>query len=611
MDPEEFKKYQVQLPNEPGIYRYIGDNEKVLYVGKAKNLKKRVSSYFNKNHDSARLTILVRKIRHIEVTVVNNEQEALQLENSLIKKHKPKYNIMLKDDKTYPYIVIKNERFPRIFFTRIYENDGSQYLGPYTSVRRAEAVLQMLTSIYPLRTCGLNLSEKNVDGGKFKVCLEYHIGNCKGPCQARQSEEDYNNSVAQIRKILMGQSGAVVADLKEQMKVLSENYEYEAANALKLKVDTLNTYHAKSAIVNHAITDVDVFTIAEEGEYAFVNYFKVANGSIIQTKGMEMKRSELEETTEELLCYAIAEIRQHFQSTSKEILLPIPVEYEEEDAKLTISVPQIGDKKKLVQLSMKNALYMRNKHIEEKNNYVKKKGPNRVLEQLQKDFNLPVLPEHIECFDNSNIQGTTPVASMVCFKDGKPSKKDYRHFNIKTVEGANDFASMEEIVYRRYSRLLEENQPLPQLVVIDGGKGQLNAAIAALEKLDLMNRLSVASIAKRLEEIYFPGDPTPLHISKRSESLRLIQFMRNEAHRFAITFHRDKRTKKAMTPGLTKLKGIGEKTSLELLKKFKSLKKLKLASLEEIAEVVGASKAQLVFEQLHIAPTDDVDLVSE
>ena len=594
MDIEEFRPYREQLPNEPGIYRYIGDKERILYIGKAKNLKKRVSSYFNKNHDSARLNMLVRKIRHIEVTVVNNEQEALLLENSLIKKHKPKYNIMLKDDKTYPFIVIKNERFPRIFFTRDHVNDGSLYLGPYTSMRRTEAILQLLKSIYPLRNCTLNLSKKNVEAGKFKVCLEYHIGNCKGPCQQFQTEEDYNNSINQIKKILQGQTTAVVNDLKDEMKQYAEEYRFEAANEVKQKIEGLNTYKAKTTIVNFAINDMEVYTIAEEGIYAFINYMKVANGSIIQTKNLELKRSELNETKEELVCYAIEQMRDQFRSTSKEILAQFPVEYLDED--LNIIVPQIGDKKKLVQLSMKNALFARNKHIEEQNKHQKKVGPNRVLEQLQKDFNLTTLPEHIECFDNSNIQGTTPVASMVVFKDGKPAKKDYRHFNIKTVEGANDFASMEEIVYRRYKRLLDDNEPLPQLVIIDGGKGQLNAAMKSLEKLELMDRLALVSIAKRLEEIYFPGDPVPLHINKRSESLRLVQHIRNEAHRFAITFHRLKRDKASLTPGLKDIKGIGQKTAELLLKTFKSEKKMKQASLEELASVIGSSKAKIVME---------------
>lgn len=597
MDIEEFKQYQGQLPNQPGIYRYYGDNERILYIGKAKNLKKRVSSYFVRSHDSARLTMLVRKIRHIEVTVVSNEQEALLLENSLIKKHKPKYNIMLKDDKTYPYIVIRNERFPRVYLTRLHVNDGSTYLGPYTSVRKAESILQLLTKLYPLRNCGLALSEKNIEAGKFKVCLEYHIGNCMGPCQGLQTEEAYNNSIYQIKRILMGQSSAVVADLREQMKTHSENYEFEKANDIKQKIDALQTYHAKSAIVNHSISDVEVYTIAEEGSHAFINYLKVMNGTVIQAKSLELRKSSLDETQEELLVYAISQIRDEFKSTSKEILVPFDIEYVDEDLKIT--VPQIGDKKKLIQLSLKNALYLRNKYLEEQNKHVKKRGPNKVLLQLQQDFHMDELPEHIECFDNSNIQGTTPVASMVVFKDGKPSKRDYRHFNIKTVVGANDFASMEEIVYRRYKRLLDENIPLPQLVIIDGGKGQLHSAMNSIEKLGLVGKMKVASIAKRLEEIYFPGDPLPLHISKRSESLRLIQFIRNEAHRFAITFHRNKRTKASLKPALSEIDGIGAKTSEQLLKTFKSIKKLKQASLEELASVIGQSKAKIVFNYYH------------
>jgi excinuclease ABC subunit C len=597
MAPEELKQVLSKLPHQPGIYRFSGDNERILYIGKAKNLKKRVSSYFNKTHDSGRLNMLVRKIKSIEVTVVSNEQESLLLENSLIKKYKPKYNIQLKDDKTYPFIVIKNERFPRVFLTRLYINDGSEYLGPYTSVRKAESILQLLTSIWPLRTCGLNLAQKSVDGGKFKVCLEYHIGNCKGPCQKYQEEEDYTESINQIRKILRGQSNIVINDLKEKMKLLAAEYMYEAANDLKQKIDILQNYHAKTAIVNHTISDVDVFTIADAEEAVFINYLKVVNGSIIQSKGLELKRSELNESKEELLQFGITEIREQLRSDSREILVPFMVEYP--DQKVKVTVPQIGDKMKLMQLSMKNAMLLRQQYLEEQNKHLKNSGTNRVLEQLQKDFKLDVLPQHIECFDNSNFQGTTPVASMVVFKDGRPSKKDYRHFNIKTVEGSNDFASMEEIVHRRYKRLIEEQASLPQLVIIDGGKGQLGSAVQALSELNLLNKLSVVSIAKRLEEIYFLGDPVPLHISKRSESLRLVQHIRNEAHRFAITFHRSKRDKASLKPRMTEIKGVGQKTTELLLKTFKSIKKLRQASKDEIALVVGVSKAGIVYGHYH------------
>ncbi|MDX2003106.1 MAG: excinuclease ABC subunit UvrC [Chitinophagales bacterium] len=594
MAPDDLRNTILNLPSGPGIYRFVGDNEKVLYVGKAKNLKKRVSSYFAKRHDSARLNMLVRKIKNVEVTVVNSEQESLLLENSLIKKYKPKYNIQLKDDKSYPFIVIKNERFPRVFLTRQYIQDGSIYLGPYTSVRKAESILQLLTTIYPLRTCSLNLLQKSIEGGKFKVCLEYHIGNCMGPCQSYQSEEEYNHSIEQIKKILKGQSNVVLNELKEQMKMLADEYQFEAANDLKQKIDILQNYQAKTAVVNHSISDVDVFSIADAEEAVFINFFKIVNGSIIQTKGLELKRSELNESLEELLVFGIAEIREQLHSSSREILVPFAIDYPDEAVKIT--VPQIGDKRKLVQLSMKNALLLKSQYLEEQHKTVKKRGPERVLEQLQKDFRLPVLPQHIECFDNSNFQGTTPVASMVVFKNAKPSKKDYRHFNIKTVEGPNDFASMEEIVHRRYKRLLEEQSPLPQLIIIDGGKGQLSSAMKAIEGLGLVGKVSVASIAKRLEEIYFPNDPVPLHISKRSESLRLVQYIRDEAHRFAITFHRAKRTKASLKPGITVIKGVGTKTTEALLKAFRSEKKLRQASLEELASIVGLSKAKIVFE---------------
>lgn len=559
-------------------------------------MKKRVASYFQKEHDSARLRMLVRRITKIEVTVVQTEQEALLLENSLIKQYQPKYNIQLKDDKSYPFICIKNERFPRIFLTRRYIEDGSTYLGPYTSVRRVESILELIRGLFKLRTCSLNLSEKAIEGGKYRICLEYHIGNCAGPCENLFDEASYNEQIALIKKILKGQSNLVLNELRDRMKHHAENMEFEQANEMKKRIDTLQTFNSRTAVVNPDIDDVEVFTLAQEGEYAFVNYFKIMNGSIVYTRGLELKNN-LEETKEDLLIFAINEIRQVMHSDSKEVFVQFPIEYP--DPQLRITVPQIGDKKKLVELSFKNAMFMKNRYLEEQHKRDYQKGRNRVLEQLQQDFKLAELPVHIECFDNSNIQGTNPVASMVVFKNGRPAKADYRHYNIKTVIGPNDFASMEEVVYRRYKRLTEENLPLPQLVVIDGGKGQLSSTMAAIDKLGLRGKMAIVSIAKRLEEIYYPDDPMPMYINKRSESLKLIQQLRDEAHRFAITFHRLKRSKGTIKTGLTDIGGIGDKTSQLLLKTFKSEKKLKLATLDEIAAIIGKAKAEVVFKYYH------------
>ncbi len=596
MTPEAFKAIQATLPDSPGVYKYSDDSDRILYVGKARSLKKRVSSYFQKEHDSARLRMLVRRITKIEVTVVQTEQEALLLENSLIKQYQPRYNIQLKDDKSYPFICIKNERFPRIFLTRRYIDDGSTYLGPYTSVRRVESILELIRGLFKLRTCSLNLSEKAIENGKYRICLEYHIGNCAGPCENLFDEVNYNEQIALIKKILKGQSNLVLNELRDRMKHHAENMQFELAGEMKKRIDTLQTFNSRTAVVNHDIDDVEVFTIAEEEEHAFVNYFKIMNGSIVYTRGLEIKNN-LEETKEDLLIFAINEIRQIMHSDSKEIYVQFPIEYP--DPKVKIIIPQIGDKKKLIDLSHKNALFMKNRFLEEQNKRDYQKGRNRVLEQLQADFRLTELPVHIECFDNSNIQGTNPVASMVVFKNGRASKADYRHYNIKTVEGPNDFASMEEIVYRRYKRLISEDQPLPQLVVIDGGKGQLSSAMAAIDKLELRGKMAIVSIAKRLEEIYFPEDSVPLYVNKRSESLKLIQQLRDEAHRFAITFHRLKRDKGTIKTGLTDIEGIGEKTSDLLLKTFKSEKKLKLATKEEIAACIGNAKAEVVFKHYH------------
>lgn len=584
------------MPNSPGIYRFQDETGKVLYVGKAKNLKKRTSSYFNKKHDSARLNMLVRRIKNIEVTLVGSEQEALLLENSMIKKLQPKYNVLLKDDKSYPFICIKHERFPRVFLTRQYINDGSVYLGPYTSVRSAKALLEMLRNIFQLRTCNLDLREDKIHANKFKVCLEYHIKNCAGPCEALQTEEAYNESIEQIKRILRGQSNLVLDELKSRMKAYAEAYEFERANDMKQRVEILTNYNARTAVVNPSITDVDVFSIAEAEDHAFINYFKIVNGSIIQTKSLELKK-HLDETTEDLLLIAITEIREQLKSRTRELYLPIEMEVPLDGVKVT--VPMIGDKKRLMELSYKNAMFLKSKFLESREAKAQKKNITFILEQMKEDLRLTEIPKHIECFDNSNFQGSQPVASMVVFKDAKPSKKDYRHYNVKTVEGPDDFASMREIVGRRYKRLLEENEPLPQLIVIDGGKGQLSAAVEALKDVGAFGKIAIISIAKKLEEIYYPGDSLPLHISKRSQTLKIIQQLRNEAHRFAITFHRSKRDNATLRTGLTDIKGIGEKVSEKLLQHFRSEQKIRQASLGELASIIGQAKARSVFDHYH------------
>ena len=585
MNNKQFKTIQNNLPTSPGVYKFISLEDKLIYVGKAKNIRKRVSSYFKNKFDSAKTRFLVRKIHRIDFTIVETEQDALLLENLLIKENQPKYNVQLKDDKTYPYICIKNERFPRIFLTRRLEEDGSEYLGPYTSVKRVRAIIQQLQSLFPLRTCTLNLSQSNIERGLYKVCLEYHIGNCYGPCEGLQPEKSYNESIDHIRNILKGSINPVLKELKAQMHRYSDSFEFEKANQAKIKIELLENYQSKSTIVNPSINDVDVFSIIENDKSAFVNYLKVVNGCIVLTKTIELKL-KLNESTEDILIFAITELRRQFKSNSTELLLPVNISLP--DSQIKIHVPQRGDKKKLLQLSINNATYYKNQHVSKK---ASAKPKFHVLESLKIDFRLKEIPLHIECFDNSNIQGNYPVASMVVFKNGKPAKNEYRHYNIKTVHGANDFASMEEIIFRRYNKLKSEQAALPQLIVIDGGKGQLNAGIKALKRLELDGTIAVASIAKRLEEIYFPDDPVPLHISKRSVSLKLIQQLRNEAHRFAVGFHRTKRKNALLKTSLTDIPGIGKKTSDRLLKSMRSDKKIKQASLDELALLVGLDKA--------------------
>ena len=593
---ESLKHVIASLPDSPGVYQYFDEEGTILYVGKAKNLKKRVSSYFQKEHEYAKLNLLVRKIAKINYIVVKTEWDALLLENSLIKKHQPRYNVMLKDDKTYPWICIKKEPFPRIFPTRTYIRDGSEYFGPYTSVKLMQTVLEFVKKLYPLRTCNLKLTEENIQKKKFKVCLEYHMGNCKGPCEALQSMEDYDYSISQIRQILKGNINGVIRYLKQQMDEQAGKWEFEKAQELKVKLELLEKYQSRSSVVNPAIDNVDVFSVQTDEKSGYVNFLKIVNGAIIQSHTIELNK-KLDESKEDLLLMGIAELRQRLSSDSKEIIIPFDIE--SEIPGVTFIVPQIGDKKRLIELSENNLrYYVREKHLMESLHSPKKRVDEK-LEQMQKDLHLKELPRQIECFDNSNIQGAYPVAAMTVFKDGKPSKKDYRHFNIKSVEGPNDFASMEEVIYRRYKRLLDENQSLPQLIVIDGGKGQLSSALKSLDKLGLAEKVGIIGIAKKLEEIYFPGDSIPLYLDKRSPTLMVIQQIRDEAHRFGITHHRKRRSKGTIQTSLTGIEGIGEKTAEKLLRKFGSVERIKAAQEEEIATIIGNDKAQLVVKSLH------------
>ncbi len=582
---------QIQtLPDNPGVYQYFDKDGKILYVGKAKNLKKRVSSYFNKIHDSGRTNVLVRKIATIKHIVVPTETDALLLENNLIKQLQPRYNVLLKDDKTYPWICIKNEPFPRIFSTRNKIKDGSEYFGPYTNFKTVYTILDMIRELYPLRTCNYDLTPQNINSGKFKVCLEYHIGNCKGPCEGFESRDNYERQVTAIREILKGNLKQSLKDFKKQMQELAADMEFESAQKIKEKIEVLEKYQARSTVANPKMTNIDVFSIVSDHTAAYINFIQIAHGSIIRTHTLEIKK-KLEETDQELLELAIVELQERFGLEFREVVVPFAIDLGE---RIKVTVPQLGDKKELLELSTRNARFFRIEQLKQLQIVDPDRHTNRIMAQMQKDLRLPVEPRHIECFDNSNIQGTNPVAACVVFKDGKPSKKDYRHFNIKTVDGPNDFASMEEVVHRRYRRLLDEDQPLPQLIIIDGGKGQLSSALKSLDRLGLRGKISIIGIAKRLEELFYPGDPVPLYLDKKSETLKVIQQLRNEAHRFGITHHRDKRSKSALTTQLESIPGVGEKTMQTLIKHFKSIKRLKLASQAEIAEVVGLSKAKKI-----------------
>jgi excinuclease ABC subunit C len=583
------------LPNEPGVYQYFDKNEVIIYIGKAKNLKKRVSSYFSKTHDNGKTKVLVTKIVSIKHIVVATETDALLLENNLIKKHRPRYNILLKDDKTYPWICIKKERFPRIFMTRRVITDGSEYFGPYTSIRMVRVLLDLIKELYPLRTCTYDLSPQNVNEGKYKVCLEYHLKNCKGPCEGLETAQNYNNAIVEIRNIIKGNFKDSLEKFQEMMSVFAEKMEFEEAQKIKEKLNLLGNYQSKSTIINPSINNVDVFSIISDETHGYANFLKIANGAIIQSHTTEIKK-KLDETDTELLALFIVEIRQRFNSISPEIYVPFAVDLGEI---VKVTIPKLGDKKRIVELSERNAKYYRQEQFKQTQIVDPERHVKRIMGQMKKDLRLHVEPRHIECFDNSNIQGTHPVAACVVFRDGKPSKKEYRHYNIKTVVGPDDFGSMEEVVYRRYKRLLEEKQTLPQLIIVDGGKGQLSSGLKALEDLGLRGKIAIIGIAKRLEEIYYPEDPIPLYLDKKSETLKITQYLRNEAHRFGITFHRNKRSKTAIKSELEQIPDVGAQTITALLRKFKSAKRVKEASLEDLKTEIGHSRAMKVYDFYH------------
>jgi excinuclease ABC subunit C len=586
----DYKAIVSSLPEKPGVYQFIDGTGKILYVGKAKNLKKRVTSYFSGNQ-SGKTNALLGKTDHIRHIVVDNESDALLLENNLIKRHQPRYNILLKDDKTFPWICIKNERFPRVFSTRNVYRDGSQYFGPYTSALMVKTLITLIRQIYQLRNCSLNLSEENINAGKFKVCLEYHLGNCKGPCVAYQTEDEYSETIRQIKDILKGNISTVIDHLKELMQYYSRELRFEEAQKIKDKIDLLSRYKSKSTIVSTSIKNVDVFGYTEESGNAFINYLKISQGAVIQAYTLEIK-SQINEEKETLLGMGITEIRERLNSDSHELLVPFKPDLLLDSLKYT--VPEIGDKRKLLDLAIRNAIYYKLEQKKRNSQKTPEVRTGKNLEKVKNDLHMPELPVHIECFDNSNIMGSNPVAACVVFRNARPSKKDYRHFNIKSVSGPDDFTSMEEIVFRRYRRMLDENQKLPQLVIIDGGKGQLSSALKSIEKLNLRDRITIIGIAKKLEEIYFPGDSIPIYLDKNSYTLKLIQQLRNEAHRFGINFHRDKRSSDMTKSSLDEIKGIGPKTKDILLKHFGSVEKIRNASEKELQNAVGVKKASIL-----------------
>jgi excinuclease ABC subunit C len=584
------------MPETPGCYQYINEKGSIIYVGKAKNLKKRVASYFNKAHDNIKTHMLVKHIRDIKYIVVNNEEDALHLENSLIKQHQPRYNVLLKDDKTYPYIVVKNEHFPRIFQTRNIIRDGSQYYGPYSSINTAKVMLQMIKDIYPIRVCKFPLSPESISQKRHKVCLQYHIKKCKGPCEGLQSMEEYHNNIIQIKEILKGNISKISKTLYEIMKKYAEELRFEEAQIIKAKYEVVENYRAKSTVVPPMLNNIDVFSFADNEYSAYINYMHVGNGAIIQVYTFEYKK-KLDEPKEELLGLGIIEMRERFNSTAQEIIIPFLPDIELL-GKVSFVIPQKGDKKKLLDLSEQNVKQYKLDKLKQVEKLNPEQRITRILANMQKDLHMDVLPMHIECFDNSNIQGTNPVAACVVFKKAKPSKRDYRHFHIKTVEGPNDFASMVEVVSRRYSRLIEEKRELPQLIIIDGGKGQLNAAATVLQNLGISDKITIIGLAKRLEEIFFPGDSIPLILDKTSETLKIIQHLRDEAHRFGITFHRQLRSKKQTFSELDAIKGIGEKTKILLLQRYKSIKRIREVPFNELKELLGKTKATLLINGL-------------
>ena len=594
MISDKIKSILKTIPTDPGVYRYYDDKGEIIYVGKAKNLKRRVSSYFNKQQQSGKVKVLVSRIADIKFTVVNNEMEALLLENNFIKQYKPRYNILLKDDKTYPWICVKNERFPRVFLTRKKVNDGSIYFGPYPSVMTAKTLLEMLRQLYPIRNCKLILKEEHIYNGHYRPCLEYHIGNCKAPCDGSISEEDYHQMILNVKKVIKGNIKEVLTDMKAQMMDHASRLEFEQAQVIKDKYDLLENYHAKSVVCSNSIFDIEVFSYEDAENSFYVNYMKIVEGAIIQSHSFEIKR-KLDESPEELMSMAIVEIRQMMYSNNiKEIIVPIELDIKLDGVKFT--VPQRGEKLDILQLSQRNAKQHRIETEKLRTLVDPERHTKRILNQMKDDLNLPVLPEVIECFDNSNFQGDYAVAAMTQFVNARPNKSGYRHFNIKTVEGPNDFASMEEIIYRRYRRLLDEEQRLPDLIVVDGGKGQLSSAVKILQQLGLFGKISIIGIAEKLEEIYFPGDSIPLYIDKRSETLKVIQHIRDEAHRFGITHHRKKFEKGFIHSELNDIKGIGKQTAEKLMLELKSVKNIKEADLETLERIVGKAKAKIVKE---------------
>ena len=587
-------KIEIQLqtlPDTAGVYQFFDAKDSILYIGKAKNLKKRVRSYFNKEHEYGKTNVLVKKIRAIKHIVVASETDALLLENNLIKKYQPRYNVLLKDDKSYPWICIKKERFPRVFSTRRVIKDGSEYFGPYTSIKTVYTLLDLIKGLFSLRTCNYDLAEDKIANQKYKVCLEFHLGNCKGACEGKEFEADYLQNLASVREILKGNFKNSLSVFKNQMKTLSADLKFEEAQVLKEKISILENYQSKSTIVNPKISDVEVYSIVSDERYAYVNFLQVSHGAIIRAHTMELKK-KLDEPDPELLSLAITEIRHRFKLQSDEIYVPFKVDL---STNLKVTIPKLGDKKHLLDLSLRNAKYQRLEQLKQIKIIDPDRHTKRIMNQMKSDLRLDKAPTHIECFDNSNIQGTHPVAACVVFKNGKPSKNEYRHFNIKTVEGPDDFASMTEVVYRRYKRLLDEGQPLPQLIIIDGGKGQLSAALKSLDELGLREKIAIIGIAKRLEELFYPNDPIPLYLDKKSETLKIIQQLRNEAHRFGIEHHRNRRSKSALKSELESIPGIGDKTRIQLLQTFKSAQRVSFAKLDELEHIVGKSKAQKIY----------------